>query len=199
MPKLLLATNNLGKVRELKSILDDIGLELVTPQDLGLRLDVVEDGVTYFENAARKAVAFADASGLVALADDSGLEVDALGGAPGLHSARFSPKPGATDTDRREVLLQKLQDRPRPWTARFRSVIAIAGPGEEIQYAEGVCEGQIIPQERGQNGFGYDPIFLLPDAGLTMAELTDDAKNRLSHRALAAQAARPGLVARFGI
>lgn len=197
--KLLIATTNKGKVRELHAILDNLGIELVTPADLRLNLDVHEDGATYAENAAKKAIAFANASGLTSLADDSGLEVDALDGAPGLYSARYSPKPGASDKDRRDFLLQNLADKPRPWTARFRATVAVAGPGGSVEWAEGVCEGEIIPEERGTGGFGYDPIFFMPELGQTMAELPEETKNRLSHRARAVQAARPILMRVFDL
>ncbi|WKZ51353.1 MAG: RdgB/HAM1 family non-canonical purine NTP pyrophosphatase [Anaerolineales bacterium] len=189
--KLLLATNNKGKLRELQAILADLPLEILAPADIGLTLEVDEDGLTYAENAAKKAVAFQRASGLVCLADDSGLEVDALGGAPGLRSARYSSKPGATDRDRRMTLLQNLADKPRPWTARFRATMAVAGPDGSVEIAEGICEGEIVPEERGSGGFGYDPVFFIPEFGRTMAELPEETKNRLSHRARAAQAARP--------
>ncbi|GIK10261.1 MAG: non-canonical purine NTP pyrophosphatase [Chloroflexota bacterium] len=189
--KLLLATNNKGKLRELRAILADLPLEILAPADIGLTLEVDEDGLTYAENAAKKAVAFQRASGLVCLADDSGLEVDALGGAPGLRSARYSSKPGATDRDRRMTLLQNLADKPRPWTARFRATMAVAGPDGSVEIAEGICEGEISPEERGSGGFGYDPVFFIPEFGRTMAELPEETKNRLSHRARAAQAARP--------
>jgi XTP/dITP diphosphohydrolase len=188
--KLLLATNNKGKLRELRAILADLPFELLSPAEIGLDLDVPEDGVTYIENATRKALAFQRASGLTCLADDSGLEVEALNGAPGLHSARYSSKPGATDSDRRAYLLKNLQGQPRPWTARFRATVAIADVHENVQTAEGTCPGEIIPEERGTGGFGYDPIFLLPEHGLTMAELSEETKNRLSHRARAVQAAK---------
>ncbi len=189
--KLLIATNNKGKVAELQELLKDLTITLVTPGEINLKLDVEEDGSTYAENAAKKAQAFANASGLISLADDSGLEVDALGGQPGLHSARYSPQPGATDADRRKYLLGKLTDRPRPWTARFRATIAIAAPGNTPRLAEGHCEGEIIPEERGTSGFGYDPIFLIPSLSRTMAELSVEEKNRLSHRARAVQNAIP--------
>ncbi|HPP64333.1 MAG TPA: RdgB/HAM1 family non-canonical purine NTP pyrophosphatase [Anaerolineales bacterium] len=189
--KLLLATNNKGKLRELQAILADLPLEILAPADIGLTLEVDEDGLTYAENAAKKAVAFQRASGLVCLADDSGLEVDALGGAPGLRSARYSSKPGATDRDRRMTLLQNLADKPRPWTARFRATMAVAGLDGSVEIAEGICEGEISPEERGSGGFGYDPVFFIPEFGRTMAELPEETKNRLSHRARAAQAARP--------
>jgi XTP/dITP diphosphohydrolase len=204
---LLIATNNKGKVKELQDLLKDTGIELLTPSQINLEIDVVEDGKTYSENATKKAIAFAEASSLVSLADDSGLEVDALDGAPGLYSARYSPTPNATDKDRRLYLLHNLQDEPRPWTARFHATIAIANPEKlwsptdllsgvqgqapALQLFEGICEGEIIPDERGTGGFGYDPIFLLKDLGKTMAELSMEEKNRLSHRAKAVIEAKP--------
>ncbi|MGD2157440.1 MAG: RdgB/HAM1 family non-canonical purine NTP pyrophosphatase [Anaerolineales bacterium] len=194
MVDLLLATSNPGKIREMRALLRDLNLVLVTPRELGLDLKVTEDGKTYAQNAAKKAVHFARAAGLLTLADDSGLEVDALDGLPGLRSARFAPWPNATDADRRAYLLAELGDKPRPWTAQFRCVVAIALPEGQIQYAEGMCLGEIIPEERGEEGFGYDPIFLLPSLGMTMAELNMTQKNRLSHRARAIHEARPILV-----
>ena len=199
MNKLLLATNNKGKLRELRAILAGLPIKLVTPADIRLELDVPEDGSTYAGNASKKALAFALASGLTTLADDSGLEVDALHGAPGLYSARYSSKPGASDADRRAFLLQNLRGQPRPWSARFRATVAVAGPGGSVQIVEGTCEGEVIPEERGAGGFGYDPIFLLPELGKTMAELPEETKNRLSHRARAAQAAKPILMRLFGL
>jgi XTP/dITP diphosphohydrolase len=192
MKKLLIATNNQGKIRELHELLDDTGIDLVTPAQIGLDLDVIEDGLTYAENAAKKAVAFAKESKLLSLADDSGLEVDALNGEPGLFSARYGSTDGnkLSDGDRRKYLIQNLQGKPRPWTARFHATIAIAHPDGETHLAEGWCEGEIIPKERGTGGFGYDPVFLLPELGRTMAELTMDEKNRLSHRARAVMNAK---------
>jgi XTP/dITP diphosphohydrolase len=203
MHKLLIATNNQGKIKELHELLTGMDVELVTPSQIGLDLDVIEDGLTYAENATKKAVAFAQASGLISLADDSGLEADALNGEPGLYSARYGSDSlplnsqnmgGAgggrlSDAERRKYLISKLQDKPRPWTARFRAVIAIAKDGD-VQLSEGICEGEIIPEERGTGGFGYDPIFLLPDLGKTMAELSMEQKNRLSHRARAVMNAK---------
>jgi XTP/dITP diphosphohydrolase len=191
MPKLLIATENQGKIHELQELLGGMGLELVMPRQLGLNLNVIEDGQTYEENAAKKARAFAAVSGLISLADDSGLEVQALNGAPGLYSARYSPKPGATDADRRAYLLENLREQPRPWLAHFHATVAIATPDGELRFAEGNCHGEIIPEERGAGGFGYDPIFFIPNLGLTMAELGMEEKNRLSHRALAVQNAIP--------
>jgi XTP/dITP diphosphohydrolase len=193
MNKLLIATNNKGKVKELKDLLKDTGLELVTPADIYLNLEVEEDGTTYTENAAKKAIAFAHASRLVSLADDSGLEVDALNGAPGLYSARYHPKPGANDADRRVYILENLRDKPRPWTAHFHATIAIAIPEKDVRIVEGNCHGEIIPEERGMGGFGYDPIFLLPELNKTMAELEMEEKNCLSHRAKAMMNAIPVL------
>jgi XTP/dITP diphosphohydrolase len=184
---LLIATNNKGKIKELQDLLKDAGMELLTPAQINLDLDVIEDGQTYAENAKKKAVAFAQASGLVALADDSGLEVDALDGAPGLYSARYgSPNGGKlSDAERRTFLIKNLQDKLRPWTAHFHATIAVAVPNGETHLAEGFCEGEIIPEERGTGGFGYDPVFLLSELGKTMAELSMEEKNRLSHRARA--------------
>jgi XTP/dITP diphosphohydrolase len=206
MKQLLIATNNKGKVKELQDLLKDTGVELITPAQFNLELNVIEDGHTYAENATKKALAFAGASGLISLADDSGLEVDALNGAPGLYSARYGSdlalppsrlggmeEAGGrqlSDKDRRDYLIQNLQDKPRPWTARFHATIAIAIPGGETHLTEGFCEGEIIPEERGTGGFGYDPIFLLSELGKTMAELSMDEKNRLSHRAKAVMKAK---------
>jgi XTP/dITP diphosphohydrolase len=199
MRKLLIATNNIGKVDEIKALLDGLGLTLLTPADVGLALEVVEDGQTYAENAARKALAFAQAGRMIALSDDSGLEVDALGGLPGVISHRFNPITDANDADRRSYLLERLVGKPRPWTARFQATIAIALPSGEVKLATGKCEGEIIPEERGTNGFGYDPIFFLPEIGHTMAELEMEYKNRLSHRARAIQNAIPILKEIWGL
>jgi len=183
--KLLIATNNHGKVKELQDLLKDTGLVIVTPADINLTLEVEEDGATYAENAAKKAIAFAQASGLISLADDSGLEVDALNGAPGLYSARYSPKPGADDADRRDYLLENLRGKSQPWTAHFHATIAIAIPDQDVHIVEGNCYGEVIPEERGAGGFGYDPIFFLPELNKTTAELDMEEKNRPSHRAKA--------------
>ena len=192
--RLLIATENPGKIREMQALLTGLNVELVSPKSIGIDLKVVEDGSTYAENASKKAVAYARASGLISVADDSGLEVDALNGAPGLYSARYLPKPGATDTDRLLYMLQNLQGKPRPWKAHYHATIAIAVPDGAVQFADGDCHGEIIPEQRGSNGFGYDPIFLVPALNRTMAELSMDEKNRLSHRALAIQNAKPILL-----
>lgn len=195
MKTILIASTNPGKLREFQEIFAGQPFVLCLPADLGIRMEVVEDGATYAVNAAKKARAYCEASGLPTLSDDSGLEVDALGGAPGLYSARYSSRPGATDADRRAYLLENLRDQPRPWTARFHCSVAVALPGGAQYLTEGKCEGEVIPEERGNGGFGYDPIFLLQDRQLTMAELVSEEKNRISHRARAALAALPYLLA----
>jgi len=194
MRKLLLATGNQGKIKEMKALLQSVEAEILTPGDLDLVLQVEETGKTYIENAARKAKAFATAANMLTLADDSGLEVEALGGAPGIYSARYSPKSGATDKDRRDYLLQQLQRFPRPWSAKFHCTVTLASPGAEIHFAEGNCAGEIIAEERGEAGFGYDPIFLVSELGRTMAELSLVEKNQISHRSRAIKAMLPILL-----
>lgn len=191
MAKLCLATTNRGKQRELRQLLAGWPGEIVTPQDLGLKLEVEESGASFAQNAAQKALAYARAAGLPALADDSGLEVDALGGEPGIYSARYAG-PGAGDAQRYQKLLRALGDTPpASRTARFRCAVAIAYPDGRVGTAEGACEGQIAFAPRGDNGFGYDPVFYMPEWGQTMAELPAEIKNRISHRARAIAAARP--------
>jgi len=199
MPDLLLASNNPGKLKEIKAILSEIPIDIITPRQLNIELEVAEEGTTYRENAYIKASAFAAASGLISLADDSGLEVDVLDGLPGLHSARLSRIPNASDLDRRRHLLSILKGKPKPWTACFRSVVAIAAPVGEVFYSEGICQGEIISDERGTSGFGYDPIFLIPEIGKTMAELSMTQKNKISHRGQAVNAALPILAVLFPI
>jgi XTP/dITP diphosphohydrolase len=194
MSKLLLASNNPGKLREMHALLQGLPVEIVTPAGLGIDMDVQETGNTYAENATRKALVFARESGLVSLGDDSGLEVEALGGAPGVFSRRFSPNPDATDADRRKHLLEHMQGHPRPWRAKFHCTVALATPQGDVHTFEGECPGEIISEERGQNGFGYDPIFLFPESGRTMAELNMEEKNKVSHRANAVRAAIPVLL-----
>ncbi len=204
---LLLATHNQGKRQEWRALLDGLDVELLLPDDLGLTGDIEETGETYTENALIKARALAAASGLPTLADDSGLEVDALGGAPGVRSARY--RFGA-DEVRYRALLKALEGVPlERRSARFRCIAALVLPGNqgagsrgdalEVSdeqttrefITEGVCEGVIGFEPRGEGGFGYDPVFYLPERGCTMAELPAEEKNRLSHRARAAQKMRP--------
>jgi XTP/dITP diphosphohydrolase len=198
MSTLLIASTNSGKLRELRALLQDSGLTLLDPATLELDLHVVESGVEYAANASLKASAYAQASGLYTLADDSGLEVAALDGAPGKHSARLAG-PGRSDSDRRRLLLDLLRLHPRPWTARFYCAVALTGPDELMDLATGSCPGEIIPEERGAGGFGYDPIFLVQDTDQTMAELSMAEKNRISHRARAVHAILPILRGRMGL
>lgn len=187
MAKLLVATNNPGKVREYEALLKGLPLTLTYPAQEGIDIEVEETGRTFAENARLKAVAYARASGLLTLADDSGLEVDALGGEPGTRSARYAGQ-GASDEDRYRLLLSKLEGVP--WEqrmARFRCVIAVATPQGEVHTAEGTCEGVIAFEPKGEHGFGYDPVFYVPEHGQTMAELEPEVKNRISHRARAAE------------
>lgn len=161
-------------------------------------MDVDETGSTYAENAALKARAFYEAARdkfdqFIVLADDSGLEVDVLGGQPGIRSARYAPYPNATDADRRRYLLQEIHNKPQPWEARFHCTIAMVDPEGELHLFEGICPGQIIARELGQNGFGYDPIFLLPNYGLTMAQIDEQEKNQISHRGAALRKALPAI------
>jgi XTP/dITP diphosphohydrolase len=189
--KLLIATGNKGKVREYTDLLRGLHFELVTPGQQGITLEVDENGVTYEENARIKAEWCARSSGLLTLADDSGLEVDALGGEPGIRSSRYAGE-GASDADRVNYLLSKMKDVPaEKRAARFKCVIAIAIPDRETQICSGQCEGVITFEPRGANGFGYDPVFYFPEYKRTMAELPEEIKNRISHRARAAQQARP--------
>jgi XTP/dITP diphosphohydrolase len=190
--KLLVATNNPGKVREFEELLGGLSLEITFPQQEGLVLEVVESGQTFEENARIKAEAHARAAGLLTLADDSGLEVDALDGVPGVRSARYAG-PGASDTDRYRRLLEALADVPAGQrSARFRCVVALAQPDGTTYTVGGTCEGEIGFVPRGEHGFGYDPIFVVAGyGGRTMAELPPDLKNQISHRARAVLAARP--------
>jgi XTP/dITP diphosphohydrolase len=183
--RLVIASNNTGKIRELAGLLDRSGWEIAAPADIGLDLEPEETGTTYTENARIKARAFADASGLAALADDSGLEVDALDGEPGaLHHLKGWD--GIDQDDRIAILLRALAGvPPEKRGGRYRAVVVVAFPdGGEIS-GEATCEGRIINRPRGTGGFGYDPVFYLSDFGRTMAELTFEEKNTLSHRALA--------------
>jgi XTP/dITP diphosphohydrolase len=192
MRVLLLASGNPGKLVELRALLKPLEVELIDPQARDLNLHIEETGQTYQQNALLKATRYAQATACWTLADDSGLEVDALDGAPGLHSNRMMG-PGHSDADRRQHLLKLLQPHPRPWTAHFHCAAALVCPDGQQVTAQGICPGKIIPTERGHNGFGYDPIFLVDDYEKTMAELTTAEKNQVSHRARAVQALLPEL------
>lgn len=188
MPKLVLASTNKGKVVELKEILAGIPLEVVGLDCFPDAPQVAETGRTFMENAILKARTIGDFTRELTLADDSGLEVDALNGEPGIYSARYG-QPGWSDRERYRFLLEKLRDVPsEKRTARFRCAVALYDPNtNRIEQAEGTVEGLIIDEPRGANGFGYDPVFLIPELGKTMAELSPEAKNRFSHRSRAVE------------
>jgi len=187
MSKLLLATNNQAKVREYRSLLQNIPFELVTLAEEGITTTVSEVGESLEENARLKATVLAAQSQLLTLADDSGLEVDALGGEPGRLSARYAGE-GASDRDRVNYLLSRLKGVPwQKRSARFRCIIAIATPDGEVELCSGECRGFITFEPRGEQGFGYDPVFYLPELDKTMAELPLEIKNQVSHRGQAAR------------
>jgi XTP/dITP diphosphohydrolase len=190
MRKLLLATKNEGKLREYRCLLDSLGYQLVSPKELGINIEVAETGSTMAENAILKATTFARESNLLTLSDDSGLEVDALGGQPGVLSARYASE-NASQKELINYLLSKLKDVPeKERSARFRCIIAIATPSGEVKTCSGECPGFITFKAAGSHGFGYDPVFYLPQHKETMAQLTMTEKNRISHRARAAAGAR---------
>ncbi len=183
--RILLATHNAGKRREWQALLNNLPVELLLPEELGLKQEVEETGATYAENALLKARALCAASDLPTLADDSGLEVDALDGAPGIRSARYAL---GDDEVRYRALLKALTGVPKEQRkARFRCTVALVMPDGREFLREGLCEGYITTEPRGEGGFGYDPVFFLPELGRTMAELSAEEKNQLSHRAHAAQ------------
>jgi XTP/dITP diphosphohydrolase len=189
--KLLIATHNQGKLREFAQIFADLPLQLVSLDDAGIPWEVDETGDTFEANARLKAQAYCDATGLPTLADDSGLIVDALGGEPGVLSARYGG-PGLTPVQQYELVLERMRAvPPGQRQARFRCVIAFARPGHPIQCVSGDIEGEIGYGPRGEAGFGYDPIFYLPGGGPSTAELPPDEKNRISHRGVAARAVKP--------
>lgn len=189
MHALLLATTNRHKVEEYRAICADLPFRLLSLNDIQLDTEVEETGTTFAENATLKALVYARASGILSLADDSGLEIDALGGAPGIYSARFAG-PDTSYEERFRLILEQLRGLPAAQrTARFRCVITLADPSGYHKSVEGVLEGGIVDAPRGKNGFGYDPIFLVPELGKTTAELTSEQKNRISHRGRAARLA----------
>lgn len=186
--RLVVATKNPGKVRELRALLGDLPVELVGADDMP---DVEETGTTFAENAVLKARAAAEWSGGWAIADDSGIEVDALDGAPGVYSNRYFGE-NTTEVDRNAALVRLLADvPPDKRTCRYRAVIAIASPDGRVLVTEGTCEGVVIDEPQGELGFGYDPHFFLPEYGKTMAEIDPKLKNRISHRGRALAEALP--------
>lgn len=187
--KVVLATRNAGKVREIEDILAPHGFEVISLQEFPEIGEIIEDGSTFKENAMIKATTVAGYTGLIALADDSGLEVDALDGAPGIHSSRFAGEEKDDQANNRK-LLELISDIPAEQrTARFKCVVAIAEPDGWVHLAEGSCEGIIINEPRGEGGFGYDPLFYVPDYDKTFAELDPAIKNKISHRARALEGA----------
>ena len=184
--RVILASNNENKLREMQAILSPLGWEILRQKDVGLRLDPDENGLTFEENSRIKAVAVMEASGLPAIADDSGVAVDALGGDPGVHSARYGGEQCKTDKDRNRFLLQNMENVPDGKRgAQFVSVITMAYPDGKIVSARGELSGEILRQAQGDGGFGYDPLFYIPAEGCTMAELSPQRKNEISHRAVA--------------
>ncbi len=177
--KLVIATGNTGKLREYRELLASAGLELIA-----FDTEIDEVGETYTENARLKAETAVERSGLPALGDDSGVEVEALEGFPGIRSARLGP----TQEERTAELLKRLEGKPRPWNARFVCVLALADPGHPTQFFEGECRGEIVPEWRGEAGFGYDPVFLVPGTGKTFGEMRLEEKRLYSHRARAVRA-----------
>ncbi len=194
--KLLLATRNRDKVREIRSVLADLDVELICAADVPDLPEVEEDADTLEGNAIKKAMTLHKMTGLPTLADDTGLEVEALGGAPGVFSSRYAG-PDATYADNVQKLLQAMRDVPESRRqAQFRTVIAFAHDGQ-VETVEGVCRGVITTEPRGSNNFGYDPVFYVPDLGKTMAEMTLEEKNRISHRGRALQEIKKRLAAYF--
>ena len=182
MNVLVLATRNNGKLTELRRLLENTGIKLVGMMDLPALPDVVEDGDTFAANARKKAETIAGLTGLPCLADDSGLSVEALDGRPGVQSARFAGM-GASDADNNEKLLRSLAHTPESRRqAAFHCVMALAEPGKPTRLFKGQVDGRILVSPQGEGGFGYDPLFYLPEQGCTMAQLPLDAKNRISHR-----------------
>jgi XTP/dITP diphosphohydrolase len=195
--RIVLATANRDKITEMRHALRDLPLEVLTRDDFPGIPEVVEDRETLEENAIKKARALCDATSLPAIADDTGLEVDALGGAPGVYSSRYGG-PGATYADNVRILLENMRRVPRDRRrARFRCVIALAEPPAVDVFVEGVCEGEIAEEPRGDGGFGYDPVFLVAGEGRTFAEMTVAEKDRISHRGIAMARMRKLLEERF--
>ena len=191
--RIILASANSHKIAEFRALFAGNDIDVLAPAELGLTLDVAETGSSYYDNALLKARAYSNAAGMLALADDSGIEVDALDGAPGIFSARFGGE-ALTDEGRVSLLLEQLAQVPEVQrSARYRCLLVAAAPGGETWFAEGVCEGLIAAAPRGSNGFGYDPVFLVEGGEQTMAELTAAEKNLISHRARAAASMRGAL------
>ena len=178
--KFVLATSNPGKIREMRAILARVGMEVVTPKELNIGLDVEETGTTFAENSMLKAKAYCEATGLPAIADDSGICVDALNGGPGVYSARYGGE-GLDDDGRTRLLMENMKGQTTR-TAHYACAIACAFPNGDTLTAEGRCDGTIAYAPMGDGGFGYDPVFFLPEKAKTMAQLTPEEKDQISHR-----------------
>lgn len=197
--RLLVATTNRGKLGEVRALLEGLAVEVETLASFPDVPPAVEDAETFEGNARRKALHYAKITGLVTLADDSGLEVDVLNGEPGVRSARYAGTEG-DDATNNAKLIRNLRDVPlERRTARFRCVMALAKPGEVVAVAAGEVEGLIVDDRRGENGFGYDPHFLVPEFGMTTAEMPPGRKNRISHRGRALRAIRPAIERLFAV
>lgn len=184
--KLVLASNNAHKLEELRAMLSQLNMEVISQREAGIFIEPVEDGQTFEENSYIKAKTIMDACGLPTIADDSGLMVDALDGAPGVYSARFGGEKCATDRERLEYLLEMMKEVPdEKRGAKFVSVITMLTPDGKKIVARGECFGSILHEAHGCNGFGYDPVFFVPEKGCTFAQLHPNEKNQISHRAKA--------------
>ncbi|WP_203333152.1 XTP/dITP diphosphatase [Planococcus beigongshangi] len=196
MKEIIIATKNKGKAKDFEALLEPMGYKVLTLHDVAPHMDVEETGVTFEENAILKAVAIAEELQATVIADDSGLEIDALGGEPGVYSARYSGEQKNDSSNIDKVLQKMVQIPEEERTARFRCVLALAAPGEKTQLFEGVCEGLIATEREGDNGFGYDPIFYVPSLDKTMGQMKPEEKASISHRGNAIRElgkAMPGL------
>ncbi len=188
--EIVVATQDKGKIKEIREVLKGIDVEILSLDEIGLEIEIEEDGRTYSENAVKKAAEVAKRSGKISLADDSGLEIDALNGKPGINSSRFAGI-NADDREKNLKILEMMKDVPNGKRgARFRCVIAVAEPNGKLYTCEGVCEGEIAESIRGDKGFGYDPIFIIPEYGKTFGELGPEVKDKISHRAKALEKAK---------
>ena len=191
--RIIFATGNEGKMREIRLILADLGLPILSMKEAGAEPEIVENGATFGENAEIKARAVWNLTGAIVLADDSGLEVDCLDGAPGVYSARYAGE-GGSEADCNRLLLLNMAGVPEERrTARYRAALVLALPDGRLFEADGACEGRIGFAERGEGGFGYDPLFILTESGYTMAEISPEEKNRISHRGIALRRLEPEL------
>lgn len=189
MSKLVIATKNAGKVKEIKAIFSGLFDDILSLKDAGIDADVVEDGDTFLANAAKKATEISRLTDCLVLADDSGICVDCLGGAPGVYSARYS-KEGTDDANNKKIVEETSSFPPEERTCHYVCALVLAKDGEALYSCEGECSGMLLSEMRGEGGFGYDPLFFLPEYGVTFGELPAEIKNKISHRARALSAMR---------